>query len=53
MLSVEGLRAGYRGVTALWDVSFSVAEGQVVALSDPEQESKKKEGGARGPALPK
>ena len=30
-----------------------LAEGQVVALSDPEQESKKKEGGARGPALPK
>src|ERR1700687_5277987 len=32
MLSVEGVRAGYRGVTALWDVSFSVAEGQVVTL---------------------
>ena len=30
-----------------------LAEGQVVALSDPQQESKKKEGGARGPALPK
>ncbi len=28
-------------------------EGQVVALSDPESESKKKEAGARGPALPK
>ncbi len=28
-------------------------EGQVVALSDPEAESKKKESGARGPALPR
>jgi branched-chain amino acid transport system ATP-binding protein len=32
MLSVEGVRATYRGVTALWDVSFDVAEGQVVTL---------------------
>jgi branched-chain amino acid transport system ATP-binding protein len=32
VLSVEGVRAGYRGVTALWDVSFDVAEGQVVTL---------------------
>jgi branched-chain amino acid transport system ATP-binding protein len=32
LLRVEGLRAGYGGVVALWDVSFSVAEGQVVAL---------------------
>jgi len=32
LLRVEGLRAGYQGVVALWDVSFSVAEGQVVTL---------------------
>jgi branched-chain amino acid transport system ATP-binding protein len=32
VLSVEGVRAGYRGVTALWDVSFKVAEGQVITL---------------------
>ena len=30
-----------------------LAEGQVVALSDPEQESRKKEGGTKGPAMPK
>jgi branched-chain amino acid transport system ATP-binding protein len=32
LLLVDGVRAGYQGVTALWDVSFSVAEGQVVTL---------------------
>src|ERR1700682_4633822 len=32
MLSVDGIRAGYRGVTALWDVSFEVTEGQVGTL---------------------
>src|SRR5437867_4134200 len=32
LLSVNGVRAGYRGVVALWDVSFEVAEGQVVTL---------------------
>ena len=32
LLRVEGLRAGYHGIVALWDVSFSVAEGQVVTL---------------------
>jgi len=31
----------------------SLPEGQIVALSDPEAESKKKETGSRGPALPK
>ena len=30
-----------------------LSEGQVVALSDPEQESKKKESETRGPAIPK
>jgi branched-chain amino acid transport system ATP-binding protein len=32
VLTVEGVRAGYRGVVALWDVSFTVTEGQVVTL---------------------
>ncbi|HEV7664990.1 MAG TPA: ABC transporter ATP-binding protein [Chloroflexota bacterium] len=32
LLHVNGLSAAYGNVTALWDVSFSVAEGQVVAL---------------------
>jgi branched-chain amino acid transport system ATP-binding protein len=32
LLRVEGLRAGYGGVVALWDVSFGVAEGQVITL---------------------
>jgi branched-chain amino acid transport system ATP-binding protein len=32
LLRVEGLRAGYQGSIALWDVSFSVGEGQVVTL---------------------
>lgn len=30
-----------------------LSEGQIVALSDPEQNNKAKEGGARGPALPR
>lgn len=34
-------------------VIADLAEGQIVALADPEQNSKKKETGARGPALPK
>jgi HlyD family secretion protein len=34
-------------------VIADLAEGQVVALSDPEAESKKKESGARGPSLPR
>src|SRR4030081_2251282 len=32
LLSVTGVRAAYRGVVALWDVSFEVAEGQAVTL---------------------
>jgi branched-chain amino acid transport system ATP-binding protein len=32
LLSVSGVRAAYGGVVALWDVSFEVAEGQVVTL---------------------
>jgi branched-chain amino acid transport system ATP-binding protein len=32
MLAVEGLSAGYGAVTALWDVTFDVGEGEVVAL---------------------
>jgi branched-chain amino acid transport system ATP-binding protein len=32
LLSVEGIIAGYQGIVALWDVSFSVAAGQVVTL---------------------
>ena len=32
LLSVIGVRAAYRGVIALWDVSFEVVEGQVVTL---------------------
>jgi len=31
LLEVVALRSAYSGVIALWDVSFSVAEGQVVA----------------------
>jgi branched-chain amino acid transport system ATP-binding protein len=32
LLAVKGVRAAYRGVVALWDVSFEVAEGQAVTL---------------------
>jgi branched-chain amino acid transport system ATP-binding protein len=32
LLSVRGVRAAYRGVVALWDVSFEVAQGEVVTL---------------------
>jgi branched-chain amino acid transport system ATP-binding protein len=32
LLEVAGLRVAYGRVTALWDVSFEVAEGEVVAL---------------------
>jgi len=32
LLSVQSVRAAYRGVVALWDVSFEVAEGQAVTL---------------------
>jgi branched-chain amino acid transport system ATP-binding protein len=32
LLEVDGLSAGYGNVTALWEVSFSVPEGQVVTL---------------------
>jgi branched-chain amino acid transport system ATP-binding protein len=32
LLEVAELRSGYGGVVALWDVSFKVAEGQVVTL---------------------
>jgi branched-chain amino acid transport system ATP-binding protein len=32
LLSVTGIRAAYKGVVALWDVSFDVAEGQAVTL---------------------
>jgi branched-chain amino acid transport system ATP-binding protein len=32
LLSVVGLSAAYRGVVALWEVSFGVGEGQVVTL---------------------
>ena len=32
MLAVEGLRAAYGAVTALWDVSFDVHAGEIVAL---------------------
>jgi branched-chain amino acid transport system ATP-binding protein len=32
LLEVERLSAGYGNVTALWDISFSVPEGQVVTL---------------------
>ena len=32
LLEVADLSSAYRGIVALWDVSFSVAEGQVVTL---------------------
>jgi branched-chain amino acid transport system ATP-binding protein len=32
LLEVEGLSAGYGRVTTLWDVSFSVGEGEIVTL---------------------
>jgi branched-chain amino acid transport system ATP-binding protein len=32
MLEVRGLRAGYGGVTVLWDVDLEVAQGEIVAL---------------------
>jgi branched-chain amino acid transport system ATP-binding protein len=32
LLSVEGLSAAYGRVTTLWDVSFTVAEGEIVSL---------------------
>jgi branched-chain amino acid transport system ATP-binding protein len=32
LLSVQGVRAAYRGVVALWDVSFEVGEGHAVTL---------------------
>ena len=32
LLEVRELRSAYGGVVALWDVSFEVAEGQVVTL---------------------
>lgn len=35
VLRVEGLHAGYRGVEVLRDVSFSVAEGEIMALLGP------------------
>jgi len=32
MLKVEGLRAGYGSINILWDLSFEVKEGEVVAI---------------------
>ncbi len=32
LLSVTGVRAAYKGVVALWDISFEVVQGQVVTL---------------------
>jgi branched-chain amino acid transport system ATP-binding protein len=32
LLSVEGLEVAYGNVTAVWDVAFDVAEGEIVAL---------------------
>ena len=32
MLKVEGLRAGYGSINILWDLSFQVNEGEVVAI---------------------
>ena len=32
MLKVEGLRAGYGAINILWDISFDVKEGEVVAI---------------------
>ena len=32
MLKVEGLRAGYGAINILWDISFEVREGEVVAI---------------------
>src|SRR5205823_9646294 len=32
LLALNSVRAAYRGVVALWDVSFEVGEGQVVTL---------------------
>ena len=32
MLKVEGLRAGYGSINILWDLSFEVHEGEVVAI---------------------
>jgi branched-chain amino acid transport system ATP-binding protein len=32
MLKVEGLRAGYGSINILWDLSFEVREGEVVAI---------------------
>ena len=32
MLKVEGLRAGYGAINILWDISFEVKEGEVVAI---------------------
>ena len=35
MLKVEGLRAGYGSINILWDLSFQVNEGEVVAVLGP------------------
>ena len=32
MLKVENLRAGYGAINILWDISFEVAEGEIVAI---------------------
>ena len=32
MLKVEGLNAGYGSVNILWDIGFTLAEGEIVAI---------------------
>ena len=32
MLKVEGLHAGYGSVNILWDVSFTLEDGEIVAI---------------------
>ena len=32
MLKVEGLRAGYGAINILWDLSFRVEDGEIVAI---------------------
>ena len=32
MLKVEGLNAGYGSVNILWDISFTLEDGEIVAI---------------------
>ena len=41
MLKVEGLNAGYGSVNILWDIGFTLAEGEIV---DPDEPAGKERG---------